>query len=377
MGNYLTRNCECTEQSVMGRKRPKVCQHGNRFQTEAELTSPPRSPLARLSEKRQVEDQRAGKRRRSTLKQGRGFAASPEQRAKVKGLVCIGCGREASDYLAIDPAHFWPKGKGGCDSPDCVGPLCREASGEGCHRLFDEGKLDLLPALISRGYFAEMGHMITAHELSFTVALERVTGQRWAPADRRQRDEEIRADERARVEGRQRSHGEFLEDFLDRVTEWTGSDEGELTEAKESLLEMLAALNPEPDQVELERLAASGPDPVTPERFEQAKKLVDQHWDADQVEEGLHPVSGSPTKGGPRYPSPDPDCQPPDADGEDDWRFFVHEGGEYVSINDGKSGDTLLRIGGQSGSPGYHDLAKVRAFADYFASLPAPKGATE
>jgi hypothetical protein len=52
---------------------------------------------------------------RKGMKKGRQFAASKAQREKVRGLPCAFCGREASDYVAIDPAHVWPRGKGGCD----------------------------------------------------------------------------------------------------------------------------------------------------------------------------------------------------------------------------------------------------------------------
>ena len=135
-------------------------------------------PLRRTSKKTEA----AVRRRGSTLKQGRGFAASKAQREKVAGLPCINCGREASEYVAIDPAHLWPRGMGGCDDELCVGPLCRDQAG-GCHRLFDEGKLDILAKLIDRGYFAEMGHAIAAHELSPLTLLKRLTGQEWTPVE--------------------------------------------------------------------------------------------------------------------------------------------------------------------------------------------------
>jgi hypothetical protein len=64
-------------------------------------------------------------------------AASPEQRRKVSGGVCLVCGRSP-----VDPAHLVPRRLGGCDSPDCVVALCRTH-----HRLFDSGRLVLAPAL--------------------------------------------------------------------------------------------------------------------------------------------------------------------------------------------------------------------------------------
>lgn len=70
--------------------------------------------------------------------------ASNAQRAAVDGMACVGCGRMGTEWLAIDPAHIWPRGNGGCDDALCVIPLCRTFAGEGCHREFDEGRLDLL-----------------------------------------------------------------------------------------------------------------------------------------------------------------------------------------------------------------------------------------
>lgn len=178
--HYATRDCDCTAEMWPGQKRPKVCEHGNRFQTEAELKPRERAPLRSVSPKREAEEA-AGKRPRrrgSTLKQGNGFAVVEAQRAKVRGLVCVGCGQEASEWSAIDPAHLWPRGKGGCDHPDCVIPLCRHSreDGEaGCHRRFDEGRLELLPSLIDKGYWVEMAHPILRHEVSPYTLVDRLT----------------------------------------------------------------------------------------------------------------------------------------------------------------------------------------------------------
>ena len=135
----------------------------------------PRKPLRRVSEKKAAQTGRQG----SGLKRGRGFAVTKAQREKVQGLPCIGCGREESEYVAIDPAHLWPRGRGGCGDVLCVCSLCR-ASDYSCHTLFDNGELDLLPALIDRGYWPEIAHMVS-HEVSPTQVLERLTGQRWQP----------------------------------------------------------------------------------------------------------------------------------------------------------------------------------------------------
>jgi hypothetical protein len=48
-----------------------------------------------------------------------------------------------------------------------------------------------------------------------------------------------------------------------------------------------------------------------------------------------------------------------------EWTIYVHEDGRYVSINDGRHGDTLLRIGGQAGDPGHLDVQAVRDFAEW------------
>lgn len=64
-------------------------------------------------------------------------AASAEQRRKLAGFGCLVCGR-----TPVDPAHLVPRRLGGCDSPDCVVPLCRTH-----HRMFDTGELALAPFL--------------------------------------------------------------------------------------------------------------------------------------------------------------------------------------------------------------------------------------
>lgn len=130
--------------------------------------------------------QPAKKRKRgSSLKRGRGFAASPAQQRKVKGLPCVRCGREAGEWVSIDPAHLWPRGKGGCGEPACVVPLCRDGMGNGCHEEFDGPKgLDILPPLIDKGYWPEIAHVIEAHQVSPTQLLERLTGTRWQPIER-------------------------------------------------------------------------------------------------------------------------------------------------------------------------------------------------
>ena len=71
----------------------------------------------------------------------------------------------------VDPAHVIPRGMGGCDHEDCIVPLCR-----GCHRMYDEGRKDILP-LLSK---AEQAH--AASHLGLIGALQRITNQRWGVA---------------------------------------------------------------------------------------------------------------------------------------------------------------------------------------------------
>lgn len=92
--------------------------------------------------------------------------ASEAQRSKVRGAVSI-----ISAKGPCDPAHLWDRRLGGCDDPLCVVPLTRLE-----HRDFEEKRLDILPALIAGGYFAEMAHVIVAHEVSPKRLLERLTG---------------------------------------------------------------------------------------------------------------------------------------------------------------------------------------------------------
>jgi hypothetical protein len=164
MTTYLTRDCDCSVVRFGGGKRPKACTHGNRFQTEAELS----------------------RKDGSTLNPGRGFAASDAQREKVKLLVCLGCGREVDpddgqSLWTIDPAHLLPRSSGGCDDPLCVIPLCRHVpTGKGCHRDYDRYELDLHPMLARGGYEAELAHAMS-HGLSPLELVREVTGEFWVP----------------------------------------------------------------------------------------------------------------------------------------------------------------------------------------------------
>lgn len=91
--------------------------------------------------------------------------ASPGQRVKVSGQPCIVCGSGP-----CDPAHVAASAQGGCQSPDCVVPLCREH-----HRAFDTRRLDLLPFLEPR-FRLELAHAVG--HLGLIGTLRRVTADR-------------------------------------------------------------------------------------------------------------------------------------------------------------------------------------------------------
>ena len=111
-------------------------------------------------------DRRTPLKRTTPLKR-RAFApASPAQRAKVAGLLCLVCNRATR----IDPAHLVPRSLGGCDDALCVIALCRT-----CHRRYDSGDLDLIAYLEPR-YRAEAAHAV--EHLGLAGALRRISGRR-------------------------------------------------------------------------------------------------------------------------------------------------------------------------------------------------------
>jgi hypothetical protein len=136
---------------------------------------------------------RANARSRNATKRKPISPASPAQRRKVAELgVCLGCGREGSEWLAIDPAHLAPRSHGGCDHKNCVLPLCRAGDGSGCHRLFDTGQLDLLAVIAGRwpAELAELQHALT--HLGPVPIVERLAGDR---IEWRTRTDERRSDQ--------------------------------------------------------------------------------------------------------------------------------------------------------------------------------------
>jgi hypothetical protein len=105
--------------------------------------------------------------------------ATPAQRAKVKGMCCIVCGRD-SYRLPIHPAHLIDRSlcPEGADDELAVVPLC-----VACHRLYDDGELSLLEHLEPR-WREELAFAVRRFGLIST--LKRVTNERWAPeAERR------------------------------------------------------------------------------------------------------------------------------------------------------------------------------------------------
>lgn len=103
----------------------------------------------------------------------RGFTpASAAQRSKVRqAFGCRVCGwNGGTEPPSLDPMHITDRALGGCDHEDCVVEACRP-----CHRLYDQGQLDVLPVLTK----AEQAHAV-AHS-GMVSALQQVTGDRWAP----------------------------------------------------------------------------------------------------------------------------------------------------------------------------------------------------
>lgn len=105
-------------------------------------------------------------RQNSTRKRSAVSPASVEQREKVRDRRCVSCGSSP-----CDPAHLCARSMGGCDSADCVLPLCRE-----CHRQFDLDGLDLEPVLALREFSVERAHM--AGHLSLEQCRRRLRGER-------------------------------------------------------------------------------------------------------------------------------------------------------------------------------------------------------
>ena len=102
------------------------------------------------------------------MKRGKGFAASPAQRAKVRDERCVKCGESP-----CDPAHTISRAMGGDDDPRCVVPLCREH-----HRAYDTGQISILEYLEPR-FREEVAYAVTL--VGLVTALQQLTNERWSP----------------------------------------------------------------------------------------------------------------------------------------------------------------------------------------------------
>jgi hypothetical protein len=121
-----------------------------------------RRRLAAVSPIKVERAQRAGKRPPRSLNPGRGFQASPAQREKVRGRVCIVCAAQP-----CHPAHLLDRALGGGDEPEAVVPLCPIH-----HREYDEGNLDLL-CYLEPHWRTELAYVVERHGL--IRALKRIT----------------------------------------------------------------------------------------------------------------------------------------------------------------------------------------------------------
>jgi hypothetical protein len=101
--------------------------------------------------------------------------ASKGQREKVRNALCVVCARDRYE-TPIHPAHLASRAQGGGDDPLDVVALCAEH-----HRAFDDGNLDLLPYLEPR-HRDEVAQCV--RHLGLIGALQRLTGERWAPERR-------------------------------------------------------------------------------------------------------------------------------------------------------------------------------------------------
>lgn len=102
--------------------------------------------------------------------------ASKQQRLNIRELVCVVCGRDRHE-VQIDPAHVVSRALGGCDSADCVIPLCREH-----HSAYDDGTLDLSLHLTGT-HVTELTHALEHMDGSLTRLLRHLSGKVWQPVE--------------------------------------------------------------------------------------------------------------------------------------------------------------------------------------------------
>jgi hypothetical protein len=99
-----------------------------------------------------------------------------EQKARVKDHVCVSCGNGLGH---CHPAHLIDSGglsEEVANDVRAVVPLCSV-----CHRLYDDGQLDLSPYLEPLWRDAVVW---AVEAVGLFRALRRITGQRWAPIER-------------------------------------------------------------------------------------------------------------------------------------------------------------------------------------------------
>lgn len=122
----------CTHEAVMGRKRPKVCEHGRVFERVREEGEQPRS------------------RSRRSTQPDRDWSLA---RAKIEeeGGICRVCAAFSAEAAHIMGRKFdqpiTPGSRTLLVLPDRIVPLCSERFGHGCHARYDAHALDLLPHL--------------------------------------------------------------------------------------------------------------------------------------------------------------------------------------------------------------------------------------
>jgi hypothetical protein len=98
-----------------------------------------------------------------------------EQKARVASLACIVCGEHLGH---CHPAHVIDRASVNAEAADdvrAVVPLCPP-----CHRMYDDGDLDLSPHLEPR-WRDSLGWAVEA--VGLFVALRRITGKRWKPIE--------------------------------------------------------------------------------------------------------------------------------------------------------------------------------------------------
>lgn len=124
---------------------PHLRLDGEPLSHQAKLgVTPIEKPQPRVKKGSRLQRREPMERKPSKIKQTPLGHCTPEQKARVAEQVCIVCG---SAFNACEPAHVVPRGHPSmsavaADDVRAVVPLCHWD-----HRLFDEGKIDLLPHL--------------------------------------------------------------------------------------------------------------------------------------------------------------------------------------------------------------------------------------